>query len=145
MDLKIIMSLQDKIITILRVVFIASVIGGSYYQYKSNVIKESIDGLVDISDSLEKKGFLKGVGVWVIKMFPQTIRDKLGYYLFSLDFILMMGSLFFSQRLLIIFGVRYLIQEVLRSDLLSFSLKNVHFFTHLALGLGVCGVSFYLS
>jgi hypothetical protein len=70
MDLKIIMSLQDKIITILRVVFIASVIGGSYYQYKTNVIKESIDGLVDISDSLEKKGLLRGVGVWVIKMFP---------------------------------------------------------------------------
>ncbi len=47
------MTLKDNIISILRVTFIVSVIIGSYYQYKSNVLKETIDGLIKINYKLE--------------------------------------------------------------------------------------------
>ena len=93
----------------LRVAFIASVIIGSYYQYRSNVIKESIDGLVKLNSDLEhRSGFFKGIAVFILKLIPNFLVAKLGYYLFTIDVLLMIGSLLLSQKLLTIFGIRFL-------------------------------------
>lgn len=84
--------MKDKVISLLRITFIVSVIGGSYYQYRSNVIRESIEGLIKLNADLEHKGFLKGFGLFILKLFPNSVTSKLGYYLFTIDVLLMLGS-----------------------------------------------------
>lgn len=103
------MSLHDKFIGLLWLVFVLFVIGGSYYQYKSHVVKESVDGLIKLNKDLEKWGWVRGIGVKLLKILPNKIVDKFGYYLFTIDVLLMIGSLFVSRKLLIIFGVRFLL------------------------------------
>lgn len=137
--------MKDKIISMLRLNFIVSVVVGSYWQYKSNVIQETISGMIKINSKLEHKGWLKGLGLFLLRLFPNIILDRIGYYIFVIDTILMLGSLFVSQRFLTLFGLRFLVQEILRSDVLSFSFTNVYTLKHLAMGLGVCGISFFLA
>ena len=109
------------------------------------MIRESLEGLIKINASLEHMGIIKGFGVFLIKLMPNVIIESLGYYLFITDVLLMIGSLFVTQRLLTIFGLRFLIQEILRSDILKLNLGNSESIKHIAIGLGICGVSFYLS
>lgn len=69
------MSLKDSIITILRFSFIVGVIIGSYYQYKSNVLKDTIDGMIKINSKLEHKSWLKGFGLLLLRLFPNSLLD----------------------------------------------------------------------
>lgn len=139
------MVVKEIIISILRWSFVLLVIAGSFYQYKSDVLKESVDGLLDINKKLQQIGWVKKLGLYLISVIPKNFRDKVGQYLFLFDVILMVGSIFIGQKLLIIFGLRFLIQELLRADLLHFSLQNESSLKHIALGVGVCGLAFYLS